>query len=64
MSLIQRTQIKTGHLDKITLEYGNQPVKLTVQLKDGQQHVFTAEEERAKVSLMLDAKVLQEKLGF
>ncbi len=64
MSLIQRTQIKTGDLAKVTLEYGQAPVKLTVELKNGNQHIFTADEERAKIALLVDAKVLQERLGL
>jgi len=64
MVLIQKTQIKVEHLSKITLEYGDQPVKLTLNFKDGTKEIFSADEQAAKVSLMLDAKVLQEKFGL
>ena len=64
MALVQNTRIKTTDLVKVTLEYGDQPVKLTLDLKDGKQHTFTADEHRTKTALLLDAKILQEKLGL
>lgn len=64
MVMIQKTRVKSENISKITLEYGDQPVKLTLIFKDGTKQIFTADEQAAKVSLMLDAKVLQEKFGL
>jgi len=64
MILIQEALIDVADVANFTLECGDRPVKLTIALKDGKKRIFTAEEEISKRTLLLDTRILHQKLGL